>query len=185
MALGVVTHSADGNHWIIMGGTFGDTSVNGAGSHGQIYHIDVTPMVTNGTNGQPLISVLSSTLPTPTEGAVGGLTQNGNELILFSGARYWNSELPYPIAYSPQLLEVQQSGFEDPFLVAGGTSCSSSSSLSGGQIAGIVVGSILGTALIVGLLMYFALRGFPSGKSSTSYLSHGDSSSSNEMSSRA
>ena len=180
MAFGVVTKSIDGNHWLIVGGTHGDTSADGAGSHPHIYHIDATPFVTNATLGQPLFSILSSELPTPTESAVGGLTQNNREIILFSGAQYWNSELSYPIAYTNRLLEVQQAGFEASPSAA---SCSSSSSsLSGGQIAGIVVGSILGTALIVGLIVYWAMRGSGGGKGGlTSYQSHNDRSS--EMSS--
>ena len=177
MAFGVVTSSTDGNHWIIVGGTYGDTSPNGAGSHTHIYHIDATPFVTNGSNGQPLFSILSSQLPSPTESAVGGLTQNNRELIIFSGAQYWNSELSYPIAYSPRLLEIAQAGFELPATTS--VSCSSSgSSLSGGQIAGIVVGSILGTALIVGLIVYLAMRGPGISKHGmNSYRSHNDRSS--------
>ena len=184
MAFGTVTTSTDGNHWIIVGGTHGDTSADGAGSHPHIYHIDVTPMVSNGVLGQPLISILSSQLPTPTESAVGGLTQNNREIILFSGAQYWNSELSYPIAYTPQLLEIQQAGFEAAVTAS---SCSSSGSrLSGGQIAGIVVGSILGTALIVSFILYLALLRMPrygSKGGSNGYQSHNDRS--NEMASQS
>ena len=184
MAFGAVTVSSDGNHVIVVGGTWGDTSPNGAGSHTRIFHIDATPMLSNGSNGRPILSILHSTLPTPTESAVAGLTQNNGEIILFSGAQYWNSELSYPVSYSSQLLEVQQAGFETHTASSSTVTCSGSgSSLSGGQVAGIVVGSIFGTAIIVGLIVYFALSGFPKGKEfgSGSYRSHSDS----EMSSRA
>ena len=180
MAFGVVTSSTDGNHWLVVGGTYGDTSASGAGSHSHIYHIDATPLVSNGVTGQPIFSVLSSQLSVPTESAVGGLTQNNRELIVFSGAQYFNSELNYPIAYTPLLLEIQQAGFE---AAVGAGSCSSSSSLSGGQIAGIVVGSILGTALIVGFIVYWAMRNAGAKGGPTNYHSHRDGSS--EMSTRA
>ena len=173
MAFGVVTSSSDGNHWLVVGGTHGDTSADGAGSHAHIYHIDATPLVSNATLGQPLLSILSSQLPVPTESAVGGLTQNNRELLLFSGAQYVNSELNYATSYSPRLLEIQQAGYEAS--VNAGSCSSSSSTLSGGQIAGIVVGSILGTALIVGVIVYLAMRAPGAGKGGLgSYRSHND-----------
>ena len=183
MAFGGKTTSSEGNHVVIIGGSWGDTSPNGAGSHTRLFHIDVTPMLSNPTAGRPIISILATTLPTPTESMVAGLTRNNNEIIVFSGAQYLNSELGYPQAYSASLLEVVQAGYELATPVT--ATCSSGSSLSGGQIAGIVVGSILGTALIVGLLMYYALRagGGGGGKGMSRYSSHTDSSSSAEMTS--
>ena len=175
MAFGAKTVSSDGNHVIVVGGTWGDTSPNGAGSHTRLFHIDVTPMLTSPATGRPVISILSTTLPNPTESMVAGLTQNNNEIIVFSGAQYFNSELGYPISYVSSLLEIPQAGFELPSAPSTAT-CNSGSSLSGGQIAGIVVGSILGTAVIVGLLMYYTLlRG---GKGALNYATQSDFSSS-------
>ena len=196
MAFGAKTVSSDGNHVIIVGGTWGDTSPNGAGSHTRLFHIDVTPMLSNGSHGRPLISILPTQLPTPIESSVAGLCQQDRELIVFSGARYVNSELAYPVSYSPLLLEVQQAGLSTPWVTPTATcsSASGSSGLSGGQVAGIVVGSILGTALIVSLILYLALGGssmrkaggggaFGSAGGAHGYASHVDMSS--EMSSRA
>ena len=160
MAFGAVTVSSDGNHVLIVGGTEGDASPNGAGSHSKIFHIDATPFLADQINGRPIISCLPATLPAPLESAVAGLTQNNGEIIVFGGARYFNSELSYPIAYSSRLLEIIQPSLEllGSTVVSTTSSSCSGSSLSGGQIAGIVVGSILGTALIVGFIVYLVMR---------------------------
>ena len=174
--------SSDGNHVLVVGGTWGDTSVNGAGSHSRIFHIDVTPMLSSPSTGRPVISILASTLPAPIEGCVAGLTQGNAEINVFGGARYFNSELSYPISYSPLTIEVEQAVLEAAPASSSSSCSSSGSSLSGGQIAGIVVGSILGTAIIVAFSVWLALRS-AGGSTLSHYKSHTDSSS--EMSSRA
>jgi len=106
-------------------------------------------MVSNGALGRPIVTILQAKLPVNIESPVVGLTKNNNEIVVWGGATYFNSEFAYPISYSGSLYEIFLAGSEPPVTTTT-LNPSTAGALSGGQIAGIVVGSILGTALIMG-----------------------------------
>ena len=158
------TFSTDGNHVLLIGGTEGDMSANGPGSHNKVVHVDLTALVSN-SSGQPLVSVLPSRLLVPLQSAVVGLTANSRALFCFSGAGYSTTEIPYPVSYSSLMQELLQTGYEStgvygPVVIANPTpvtvitSTSSATAVSAGQLAGIIIGSLLGvTALNVAIAL--------------------------------
>ena len=147
-------YSTDGLHAIYAGGTFGDRSVNGAGSHSRIVHIDLSQLA---VSGSPLVSVLPSSLLQAVQSPVVGLTAGNAALFVWGGVTYLTTAQLYPLSYSRLMQEVLQTGWESTSVYAStfyinptpvtvqsmtNTTMTSVSALSGGQVFGIVVGAV-------------------------------------------
>ena len=157
VALAARAYSSDGLHVLLVGGTQGDKAVNGPGSHNRIVHVDLTALAANVSSGQPIVSVLPSTLLQPVQSAVVGLTAANQALFCFSGATYLTTASTYPVSYSSHMItELLQTGYESTGssnVIVNPTPVTvqsvAMSSVSGGQIAGIAIGSVLGSTLLL------------------------------------
>jgi len=128
----------DDQHLIMVGGNEGPHTPNVAGTHNKVVHIDATPMNGNATTASPLISVLPARLLYATQNPIVALEVSDTEIVIFGGASYPNTWASFPQTYVPYVQELTLLNHAN-VVAPQVTGSSSSSGLTGGQIAAIVI----------------------------------------------
>ena len=141
--------SLDDQHLIMVGGSEGPHSPYTAGTHNKVVHIDATPLNGNQTTASPLITVLPARLLYPCQSPVVALEVQDTEIVVYGGSYYSDPYQAFPQSYNNYVQELTLLNHQN---VAGSAS-SSNSRLSGGAIAGIVIGTIVGVLLLC-LIIY-------------------------------